>query len=39
MGEAKPLLMPISTTMALVDDEVGEHVDQKEYMRSTPSCT
>jgi hypothetical protein len=27
MGEAKPLLMPMSTTMALVDDEDGEHVD------------
>jgi hypothetical protein len=39
MGEAKPLLMPMSTTMALVDDEDGEHVDQKDYMRSTPSCT
>jgi hypothetical protein len=39
IGEAKPLLMPMSTTMALVDDEDGEHVDQKEHMRSTPSCT
>jgi hypothetical protein len=31
MGEAKPLLMPMSTTMALDDDKEGEAVDQKEY--------
>ena len=31
MGEAKPLSMPMSTTMALDADEEGEAVDQKEY--------
>jgi hypothetical protein len=31
MGEAKPLLMPMSTTMALDKDKEGEAVDQKEY--------
>ena len=31
MGEAKPLLMPMSTTTALDADEEGEVVDQKEY--------
>ena len=31
MGEAKPLLMPMSTMMALDTDEEGEAVDQKEY--------
>jgi hypothetical protein len=30
MGEAKPLLMPMSTTMALDTDE-EEVMDQKEY--------
>jgi hypothetical protein len=31
MGEAKPLLMPVSTTMALDEDKEAEAVDQKEY--------
>ena len=31
MGEAKPLAMPMSTTMALDADVEGEVVDQKEY--------
>jgi hypothetical protein len=31
MGEAKPLSMPMSTTMALDEDKEGEAVDQKEY--------
>jgi hypothetical protein len=31
MGEAKPLSMPMSTTMALDDDKEGEVVDQKKY--------
>jgi hypothetical protein len=31
MGEAKPLLTPMSTTMALDEDKEGEVVDQKEY--------
>jgi hypothetical protein len=31
MGEAKPLLMPMSTTTALDEDKEGEAVDQKEY--------
>jgi hypothetical protein len=31
MGEAKPLSMPMSTTMALDEDKAGEAVDQKEY--------
>jgi len=31
MGEAKPLLMPMSTMTALDVDEDGELVDQKEY--------
>jgi hypothetical protein len=30
MGEAKPLLMPMSTTMDLDVDEEGEAMDQKE---------
>jgi hypothetical protein len=30
-GEAKPLSMPMSTTIMLDDDEDGEPVDQKEY--------
>jgi hypothetical protein len=33
MGEAKPLLMPMSTMMALDEDKEGEDVDQKEYRR------
>lgn len=31
IGEAKPLLTPMSTTMALYADQDGELVDQKEY--------
>ena len=31
MGEAKPLLMPMSTIMTLYTDEEGEAMDQKEY--------
>ncbi|XP_066347969.1 uncharacterized mitochondrial protein AtMg00810-like [Miscanthus floridulus] len=31
MGEAKPLLTPMSTTMALDEDKEGEGMDQKEY--------
>jgi hypothetical protein len=31
MGEVKPLLTPMSTTIVLDDDDDGEHVDQKEY--------
>jgi hypothetical protein len=31
MGEAKPLSMPMSTTMDLDVDEDNELVDQKEY--------
>jgi hypothetical protein len=31
MGEAKPLSMPMSTTMALDEDKEGEAMDQKEY--------
>jgi hypothetical protein len=31
MGEAKPLSMPMSTTMALDEDKEGEAVVQKEY--------
>jgi hypothetical protein len=31
MGEAKPLLMSMSTTIALDVDEDGEPMDQKEY--------
>jgi hypothetical protein len=31
MGEAKPLSIPMSTTMALDEDKEGEAVDQKEY--------
>jgi hypothetical protein len=31
MGEAKPLLTPMSTTMALDEDKEGEAMDQKEY--------
>jgi len=31
MGEAKPLLTPMSTTIALNADEEGEAMDQKEY--------
>jgi hypothetical protein len=31
MGEAKPLSMPMSTTVALDEDKEGEAVDQKEY--------
>jgi hypothetical protein len=31
MGKAKPLLMAMSTTMDLDDDEDNELVDQKEY--------
>ena len=31
MGEAKPLLMPMSTTMTLDEDKEGEAMDQKEY--------
>jgi hypothetical protein len=31
MGEAKPLLMPMSTTTTLYVDEDGEPMDQKEY--------
>jgi hypothetical protein len=31
MGEAKPLLTPMSTTMTLDADEEGEVMDQKEY--------
>jgi hypothetical protein len=31
MGEAKPLSMPMSTTMALDEEKEGEVVDQKEY--------
>jgi hypothetical protein len=30
MGEAKPLLTPMSTTMTLDEDKEGEVVDQKE---------
>jgi hypothetical protein len=31
MGEGKPLLTPMSTSMTLDTDEDGEPVDQKEY--------
>jgi hypothetical protein len=31
MGEAKPLLTPMSTLTALDEDKEGEAVDQKEY--------
>jgi len=31
MGEAKPLLTPMSTMMALDEDKEGEAMDQKEY--------
>jgi hypothetical protein len=31
MGKAKPLSMPMSTTMALDEDKKGEAMDQKEY--------
>jgi hypothetical protein len=31
MGEAKPLSMPMSTTMVLDADEDGEPMDQKKY--------
>jgi hypothetical protein len=31
MGEDKPLLMPMSTTMALDADKEGDAVDQKDY--------
>jgi hypothetical protein len=31
MGEAKPLLTPMSTTMALDEEKEGEAMDQKEY--------
>jgi hypothetical protein len=31
MGEAKPLLTPMSTMMALDEDKEGESIDQKEY--------
>jgi hypothetical protein len=31
MGEAKPLLITMSTTMALDVDEEGDAMDQKEY--------
>jgi hypothetical protein len=31
MGEAKPLLTPMSTTTALDEDKKGEAMDQKEY--------
>jgi ketosteroid isomerase-like protein len=31
MGEAKPLLTPMSTTTAHDEDKEGEAVDQKEY--------
>jgi hypothetical protein len=31
MDKAKPLLTPMSTTMALDEDKEGEAVDQKEY--------
>jgi hypothetical protein len=31
MGEAKPILTPMSTTTALDEDKEGEAVDQKEY--------
>jgi hypothetical protein len=31
MGEAKPLSMPMSTTMALDEDKEGEAMDQKKY--------
>lgn len=32
MGEGKPLLTPMSTSMTLATDEDGEPMDQKEYM-------
>jgi hypothetical protein len=31
MGEAKSLLMPMSTMTALEEDKEGEAMDQKEY--------
>ena len=31
MGEAKPISMPMSTTMALDADEEGEVVDHNKY--------
>jgi hypothetical protein len=31
MGKAKPLSMPMSTTMALDKDKEGEAMDQKKY--------